>query len=104
MTDGQWTDQKLDLIPVLLLPFEGARIQRARITKQDNDEFGPLLDVLVEMQSMTTKDTGPFRSLQSASARMFQKNSTRSTKIGSKNELISEALAEEVHRGDERQK
>ena len=31
---------RVDPIPIPLLPFEGARIQRERITKQDNDEFG----------------------------------------------------------------
>ena len=44
MTDGRWTvdrpEVRVDPIPILPLPFEKARIQRKRITKQDIDEFG----------------------------------------------------------------
>ena len=44
MTDGRWTvdrpEVRVDPIPIPPLPFEGARIQRERITKQDIDEFG----------------------------------------------------------------
>ena len=43
-TDGKWTldrpGVRVDPIPIPPLPFEGARIQRERITKQDIDEFG----------------------------------------------------------------
>ena len=43
MTDGTWTvdrpEVRVDPIPIPPLPFEGARIQRERITKKDNDEF-----------------------------------------------------------------
>ena len=44
MTDGRWTvdrpEVRVDPIPIPPLPFEGARVQRERITKQDIDEFG----------------------------------------------------------------
>ena len=44
MTDGTWTvdrpEIRVDPIPIPPVPFEGARIQRERITKQDIDEFG----------------------------------------------------------------
>ena len=42
MESGQWTDQKFvwTPIPIPPLPFQGARIQRERTTKQDIDEFG----------------------------------------------------------------
>ena len=36
---GQWTEVRVDPIPIPPLPFVGARIQRERITKQDIDEF-----------------------------------------------------------------
>ena len=40
----KWTvdipEVRVDPIPIPALPFEGARIQRERITKQDIDEFG----------------------------------------------------------------
>ena len=43
MTDGKWTvdrpDVRVDPTPIPPLPFEGARIQRERITKQEIDEF-----------------------------------------------------------------
>ena len=44
MTDGRWTvdrpEAQVDPIPIPSLPFEGARVQRERITKQDINEFG----------------------------------------------------------------
>ena len=44
MTDGRWTvdrpEAQVDPIPIPPLPFEGARVQRERITKQDINEFG----------------------------------------------------------------
>ena len=44
MTDGRWTvdrpEAQVDLFPLPPLPFEGARVQRERITKQDINEFG----------------------------------------------------------------
>ena len=43
LTNGNWTvdrpEIRVDPVPVPLLPFAGARIQRERITKQ-NTEFG----------------------------------------------------------------
>ena len=57
MTDGKWTvdrpEAQVDPIPIPPLPFEGARIQRERITKQDIDEFGATIGC-------------PLRSLQNA--------------------------------------
>ena len=44
VTDGKWTvdrpEVRVDPIPILPLPFEGARIKRERIAKHDIDEFG----------------------------------------------------------------
>ena len=41
---GRWTVNRpgflVDAIPIPPLPFAGARTERERITKQDNDEFG----------------------------------------------------------------
>ena len=39
-TDGRWTEVREDPILFPPLPFEGARIQRDRITKQDIENFG----------------------------------------------------------------
>ena len=68
--DGRWTvdrpDIRVDAIPIPSLPFEGARIQRERIAKQDIDEFGatvrcPSCNAIKDNK----KDATPFRSLQS---------------------------------------
>ena len=60
MTDGRWTvdRQEAQVDPILIppLPFEGARVQRERITKQAINEFGALLDAQAAMQSGTTKE------------------------------------------------
>ena len=44
LTDGKWTvgrpEDRVNPIPLPPSPFEGARVQRKRITKQDIDEFG----------------------------------------------------------------
>ena len=44
MTDGKWTVDRPEVgedpISISPLPFEGARVQRERITKQDVEKFG----------------------------------------------------------------
>ena len=59
MTDGKWTvgrpEVRVDPIPIPLLQFEGARIQKERITKQDTVDFGATI-AQVAMQSKTTKE------------------------------------------------
>ena len=45
-------DSDQEPIPIPPLPFEGARTQRERITKQDTDEYR---DAPVATQSKTTK-------------------------------------------------
>ena len=44
MTGGRWTvdrpEAQVKPIPIPPLPFEGAQVQRERITKQDINEFG----------------------------------------------------------------
>ena len=89
MTDGKWTvdrpEVRVDPIPIPPFPFEGARIQRERITKQDIDEFGatigcPGCNAIKDKQ----KSTATLRSLQNANRRMPQKYSAWSRKVGSK--------------------
>ena len=41
--DGQRVSIRVDPIPVLPVPFEGARIQRERITRQNIDDFGAIV-------------------------------------------------------------
>ena len=71
MTDGRWTvgrpEAQVDPIPIPPLPFEGARVQRERITKQDINEFGatigcPGCNAIKGRQ----KSTSTLRSLQNA--------------------------------------
>ena len=45
-----------DPIPIPPLPFEGAQIQRERITKRDIMSSEPRSDAQVAMQSKTTKE------------------------------------------------
>ena len=70
MTDGRWTvdrpDIRVDPIPIPPLPFEGARIQRERITKQDIDEFGAIVGCHgCNGVKDNKKGASPFRLLQS---------------------------------------
>ena len=60
MTDGRWTVERpevqVDPIPIPPLPFNGARVQRERITKQTLTSSEPRLDAQVAMQSRTTRE------------------------------------------------
>ena len=51
IADGRWTvdrpDIRVDPIRILAVPFDGTRIQRERISKQDIDEFGATVGCLV---------------------------------------------------------
>ena len=89
MTDGKWTvdrpEVRVDPIPIPPLPFEGARIQRERITKQDIDEFGATIGLpRLQCNQRQQKSTGTLRSLQNANRRMPQNHSAWSRKVGSK--------------------
>ena len=71
MTDGRWTvdrtEVREDPIPIPPLPFEGARIQRESITKQDKDieKFGATVGCQGCNAIRDNKEgTGPFRPLQ----------------------------------------
>ena len=87
MTDGRWTvdrpEVRVDPIPILPLPFEGARIHRKSPSKTSTN-LEPRLAAQVAMQSRTTNCASPLRSLQSTNRRMSQNNSTWSRKSGSK--------------------
>ena len=89
MTDGKWTvdrpEAQVDPIPIPPLPFEGARVQRERITKQDiqrvrSHDRMPRLQCNQRQQ----KSTGTLISLQKANRRMPQNHSAWSRKVGSK--------------------
>ena len=109
MTDGKWTVDKpevhVDPIPIPPLPFEGARIQRERITKQDIDEFGATIGC---PGCNATRDNKRSQA-HSDRCRRRMEESLRKTPHGAerlnrREEVINEALAEEVRRGEQRKK
>ena len=109
MTDGKWTvdrpEVRVDPIPIPPLPFEGARIQRERITKQDIDEFGATIGCPV---CNAIRDNERAQA-HSDRCRKRIEECLRTTPHGAerldrRNEVINEALAEEVQRGEQRKK
>ena len=104
MTDNRWTVDRpavrVDPIPTPPLPFEGARIQRKRITMQDIDEFGATVGC---PGCNAIKDN---KRSQAHSDRSIEE-CLRITPQGAENldrrsEVINEALAEEIQRNDQK--
>ena len=109
MTDGRWTvdrpEVQVDPIPIHPPPFNGVRIQRERITKQDIDEFGATIGC---PGCNAIKDNKRAQA-HSDRCRKRIEESLRNTPHGAerldrRDEVINEALAEEVRRGDQRKK
>ena len=108
-TDGRWTvdrpEIRVDPIPISPLPFEGARIHRERITKQDIDEFGAT-DGCPGCNAI--KDD---KRVQAHSDRCRVRNEPclsitpqGAGRLDRRNEVINEALAEEIQRSEQRMK
>ena len=109
MTDGKWTVEKpevrVDPIPIRPLPFEGARIQRERITKQDIDEFRatigcPGCNAIKNNKRAQAHSDRPKRRTEEC-LRVTPHGAER---LDRRNEVINEALAEKVQRGEHRKK
>ena len=113
ITDGRWTvdtpEVGVDPIPIPLLPFDGARVQRERererITKQDIDEFG----ATIRCPGCNAIRDNKRRQAHSDLCRRRIEESLRKTPHGAerlnrREEVINEALAEEVRRGEQRKK
>ena len=109
MTDGRWTvdrpEVRVDPIPIPPLPFEGARVQRERITKQDIDEFGATIGC---PGCNAIKDNKRAQA-HSDRCRKRIEECLRNTPHGAerldrRDDVIKEALAEEVRRGEQRKK
>ena len=107
MTDGKWTvdrpEVRVDPIPIPPLPFEGARIQRERITKKDIDEFG----ATIGCQGCNAIKDNKRAQAHSDRCRSRIEECLRNTPHGAerldrRNEVINEALADEVRRGEQR--
>ena len=93
---------RVDPIPIPPLPFEGARIQRERI---DIDEFG----ATIGCQGCNAIKNNKRAQAHSDRCRMRIEACLRVTPHGAerlerRNEVINEALAEEVQRGEQRKK
>ena len=108
-TDGRWTvdrpQVRVDPIPIPPLPFEGARIERERITKRDIDEFGATIGC---PGCNAIKDN---KRAQAHSARCRKRIEERlrtirhgAERLDRRSEVINEALAEEVRREEQRKK
>ena len=74
-----------DSNPIPPVPFEGARVQRERVTNQDIDECRATIGCpgCNAIKGKKRAQATP-RSLQKANRRMSQNNATRSRKLGSK--------------------
>ena len=107
-TDGRWTvdrpEIREDPVPILPLPFGGARVQRERITKQDIEKFGATVGCQGCNAIKDKKGTGTFRSLQRANRKMPRITPQGAERLDLGNEVINEALAEEVRRADQRKR
>ena len=106
MTDGKWTvdrpEAQVDPIPIPPLPFEGARIQRETITKQEIDEFG----ATIGCAGCNAINDNKRAQAHSDRCRTRIEECLRTTPHGAerldrRNEVINEALAEEVRRAEE---
>ena len=107
ITDGRWTvdapEVRIDPIPILPSPFDGARVQRERITKQDIDEFG----ATIGCPGCNAIRDNKRRQANSDRCRRRIEERLRETPHGAerlnrREEVINEALAEEVRRGEQR--
>ena len=109
MTDGRWTvdrpEAQVDPIPIPPLPFEGARIQRERITKQDIDEVGATIGCpgcnAIKDNKRAQAHSDRCRIRIEACLRTTPRGAER---LDRRNEVINEALAEDVRRGEQRKK
>ena len=109
MTDGKWTvdrtEVRVDPIPILPLPFEGVRIQRARITKQDIDEFGATIGCpgysAIKDNRRAQAHSDRCRTRIEECLRIILQGAER---LDRRSEVINEALAEELQRGEQRKK
>ena len=106
MTDGEWTvdraEVRVDPVPnpsVAILREHESRGKESPSQTLRNSE--PRLDAQVAVQSRTTKGHKPLRSWQKANRRMPPHGKER---LGRRDEVINETLAEEAQRGEQRKK
>ena len=109
VTDGRCTvdspEIRVDPIPTPPMPYEGARTQMERITKQDIEEFG----ATIGCPGCNTIKGNKRAQEHSDRCRRRTEECLRVTPHGAegldrRDEVINEALAEEVQRGEQRKK
>ena len=107
MEDDRWTvvrpEAQVDPTPIPPLPFEGPRVQRERITKQDINEFG----VTIGCSGCNAIRDNKRAQAHSDRCRMRIEGRLRSTPHGAERldrraEAINEALAEEARREEQK--
>ena len=108
LTDGRWTvdrpDVQEDPVPIPPLPFEGARIQRERSTKQDIEIFGATVGC--HGCKCDQRQQRGHRPIQIAAGHELKCGSESipqgAERLDPRSEVINEALAEEVRRAAQR--
>ena len=101
--DGRWTvdrpDIRTDPIPIPPLPFEGARIPRERITKEDKVEFRATVGCpgcnAIKDNRRAQAHSDRCRVRIEGCLRIAPRGAAR---VDRRNEVINEALAEDVQR------
>ena len=96
-------EAQVDPIPIPPLPFEGARVQRERITKHDINEFG----ATIGCPGCSAIRDNKRAQAHSDRCRMRIEERLRTTPQGAegldrRNEVINEALAEEARREEQK--
>ena len=109
MTDGRWSvdipEVQVEVIPLPPLPFDGSRVQRERIIKQDIDEFGATVGC---PGCNAIRDNKRRQAHSDRCRRRIEENLKKTPhgaeRLNRREEVINEALAEEVQKRDQRRK
>ena len=108
-TDGNWAVDRpaVRVDPMLIppLPFEGARVEREKITKQDIDEFGVTIGCpgCNAIKDNKRAQAHPDR-CRTGIEECLRTTPHAAERLDRRNEVINEALAEEVRRGKQKKK
>ena len=98
-------EDRVDVIPLPPLPFDGARVQRERITKQDIDQFGATIGC---PGCNAIRDKKRRQAHSDRCRRRIEENLRKTPhgaeRLNRREEVINEALAEEVRKGEQRRK
>ena len=109
MTDGWWTvdrpEAQVDSMSIPPLPFEGAQVQRERITKQDINQFGATIGCpgcnAIRDNKRAQAHSDRCRTRIEERLRTTPQGAER---LDRRDEVINEALAEEVRREEQKRR